>query len=197
MKKILILSPHTDDAEFGCGASIAKWIKEEKDVAVIAFSYVSDIRLKEEMVNAMAELKVMDYQVCDFPTRDFLSDRQEILELMVEMEKKYEPELVVLPTTTDTHQDHQVISQEGFRAFKRHSIIGYEMPCNNLDFRTNMFVELGKDNLYAKMRALKCYKSQKERPYANGDYIWSLAKIRGVQVGKEFAEAFEVIRWIR
>ena len=31
-KKILVLAPHTDDAEFGCGGAIAKFIKEGKEV---------------------------------------------------------------------------------------------------------------------------------------------------------------------
>ena len=35
---ILLLSPHTDDAELGCGATIAKLIREGKKVYYAAFS---------------------------------------------------------------------------------------------------------------------------------------------------------------
>ena len=38
LKKILILAPHTDDGEFGCGATIAKFIAEKKEVYYAAFS---------------------------------------------------------------------------------------------------------------------------------------------------------------
>ena len=37
-QKILILAPHTDDGEFGCGASINKWVEEGKEVYYATFS---------------------------------------------------------------------------------------------------------------------------------------------------------------
>ena len=42
INKILILAPHTDDGEFGCGASIAKFIKEDKEVYYAAFSLAEE-----------------------------------------------------------------------------------------------------------------------------------------------------------
>lgn len=78
----------------------------------------------------------------DYPVREFPSYRQQILEDMVRLGSELKPDLVLLPSTADTHQDHQTISQEGFRAFKRISMIGYEMPYNNLSFSTNLFVAL-------------------------------------------------------
>ena len=35
---ILLLSPHTDDGELGCGASVAKFIEQGKRVIYVAFS---------------------------------------------------------------------------------------------------------------------------------------------------------------
>ena len=37
-EKILILAPHTDDGEFGCGGSIAKFIDQGAEVTYAAFS---------------------------------------------------------------------------------------------------------------------------------------------------------------
>ena len=37
-KKILVLAPHTDDGEFGCGGTVAKLIEEGHDVYYAAFS---------------------------------------------------------------------------------------------------------------------------------------------------------------
>ena len=37
-KKVLVLAPHTDDGEFGCGGSIAKFIEQGADVSYAAFS---------------------------------------------------------------------------------------------------------------------------------------------------------------
>jgi len=42
--------------------------------------------------------------------------------------------------------------------------------------------------------ALGRYASQQHRNYANAEYIWNLARTRGINVGRELAEAFEVYR---
>jgi LmbE family N-acetylglucosaminyl deacetylase len=115
---------------------------------------------------------------------------------MVKLNNKLKPELVLLPSTNDTHQDHQAISQEGFRAFKKTSMIGYEMPYNNLNFSTNLFVVLEEAHVNRKIEALKCYKSQVGKIYATSDFIASLAMVRGTQIGVKHAESFEIIRWV-
>ena len=50
------------------------------------------------------------------------------------------------------------------------------------------------NRLKAEIDALKAYKSQGNRDYLSADFIFSLAKARGVQAGCLYAEAFEVIR---
>ena len=37
-ESVLIISPHTDDAELGCGGTIAKFIEMKKKVFVLALS---------------------------------------------------------------------------------------------------------------------------------------------------------------
>ena len=37
-QKILVLAPHTDDGEFGCGGSIARLVEDGRDVYYVAFS---------------------------------------------------------------------------------------------------------------------------------------------------------------
>ncbi len=56
---------------------------------------------------------------------------------------------------------------------------------------------LNQRHLDAKWRALQLYESQlvKGRPYFQKDFIEGLARLRGVQVKAELAEAFEVIRF--
>jgi len=36
--RVLILAPHTDDGEFGCGGSVARFVEEGKEVYYAAFS---------------------------------------------------------------------------------------------------------------------------------------------------------------
>ena len=71
------------------------------------------------------------------------------------------------------------------------------MKClNNLSFESSSFVFLEEENIIIKINALKEYKSQSTRPYANEEFIRSLARTRGVQINTKYAEAFQVIRWL-
>ena len=156
-KKILILAPHTDDGEFGCGGTIAKYIRDEWRVIYVAFSAAeqsvlphlpSDI-LRTEVKKATAVLGIApdDCNVLDFEVRKFPEQRQAILDEMVRLDKELQPDLVFLPSPNDTHQDHHVIAHEGFRAFKKTTMLGYEVPWNNLDFRTSCFVHLNEQDV--------------------------------------------------
>ncbi|MBN2464465.1 PIG-L family deacetylase [candidate division WOR-3 bacterium] len=204
--RVLVLAPHTDDGEFGCGGTIARLIEEGSEVHYAALSIAEDSVpaglprdvLAEEVVKATRELALDERHLVveRFPVRRFPEFRQQILELLVELNRRIEPHLVFLPSSTDTHQDHQVVAQEGFRAFKKTTILGYEVPWNNLTFSTNAFFFLESRHMDAKLRALRCYVSQLGREYVDEQFIRSLARTRGVQIGAEYAESFEVSRLV-
>jgi len=205
-ERVLVLSPHTDDGEFGCGGTIAKLVREQKDLFYIGFSsaeksvppgFPKDI-LKKEVKEATQILGIPEEHLIllNYEVRDFPNHRQEILEDMVKFAMDIKPDLVLLPSPNDTHQDHQTIAQEGFRAFKKTSMLGYEIPWNNITFYTNAFFMLSAEELDKKVMALRCYKSQHDRAYAQEDFIRCLARTRGIQIGGDFAEVFEVIRWV-
>lgn len=205
-QKVLVLAPHTDDGELGCGATIHRLTAEGATVYYVAFSICTrslppdmpPMTLAEEVKKATAILgvKAENLILFDYDVRHFPAFRQTILEEMVKLEKQIHPDLVFMPSSNDIHQDHQTIYSEGLRAFKRTTILGYELPWNNLSFTTNSFVSLSHTDIQKKVTALNEYVSQQTRSYLNADFIHSLAKTRGVQIGAEYAEAFELIRWI-
>ena len=203
---VLVLSPHTDDGEYGCGGSIARFVSEEKDVFYVAFSmakksvpseYPQDI-LRSEVKEATSVLGIKEKNLIlfDYAVREFPDNRQSILDDILSLKKEFKPDMVLLPSTCDTHQDHQVIVQEGFRAFKDATMIGYEVPRNNLDFLTNVFVTLDEKQLQLKLKSVECYRSQMGRLASSAEFYESLARVRGVQVGVKYAEVFEAIRWV-
>jgi LmbE family N-acetylglucosaminyl deacetylase len=205
-RPVLVLGPHTDDVEFGCGGTIARLSEAGARVVYVAFSAAEqsvlphlprDI-LRAEVRTASIELGIApdDLLVLGFEVRKFPEQRQAILEEMVRLAREYRPRMVFLPSPNDTHQDHSVVAHEGFRAFKRTTMLGYEIPWNNLDFRTSSFVRLDERHLASKVRALSCYESQRHRDYASENFVRSLAVTRGTQIGAKYAEAFEVIRWV-
>jgi len=205
-QKILILAPHTDDGEFGCGGSIVKFLEQGKTVYYVAFSTAEesvprglpkDI-LGVEVKKATKILGVSPENLIlhKYEVRKLNYVRQEILEELIKIKKEITPDLVFVPSPNDLHQDHYTVAMVGIRAFKQISILGYEIPWNNITLHTQAFVTLDKKHIERKVKALKAYKSQEHRFYATPDFIWSLAKTRGVQIAAEYAETFEVIRWV-
>lgn len=123
------------------------------------------------------------------------------------------PDVIITHHPADTNNDHLQTSmacQEAIRLFQRRPEVKrvrefwyMEVPsCTewavnaamNL-FRPNCYVEVGKDGVEAKCKALSMYRGVM-RPYPHprsDEYITGLAAMRGGQWGMEFAEAFEVV----
>ncbi len=205
-QRVIVLGAHTDDAEFGCGATIARFLEEEVEVYSATFSWCEesvpeglprDI-LRTEMLNSARVLGLHQDHLITFgyPVRKFPQYRQEILEDLVRMRKEVQPDLVILPSNEDLHQDHATIAAEGWRAFKSVSILGYEVPWNNLSFTSHLFSVVQQSHIDKKIAALQEYQSQRFRSYSKSSFIQSLAEVRGTQINQPLAEAFEVIRWI-
>lgn len=206
-KKILVLAPHTDDGEIGCGGTISKFIENKSDVFYAAFSSAKESLIQkgldeDTLINEVKAatkslgIRKKNLIIFDHKLRYFSSYRQEILEDMINLKNNIKPDLVLMPSQNDIHQDHITVAKEGLRAFKNSTIVAYELPWNNLNFHHTMFVKLKKKNIIAKWDSLKEYKSQKDKTYMNKNFIYSLARTRGVQIGTEYAESFEVVRWI-
>jgi N-acetylglucosamine malate deacetylase 1 len=204
-KKILVLAPHTDDGELGCGGTISKFCSEGKEVYYAAFCLRSRTpetfpaeTLGEECRKATGLLGIPpeNLRFFDYEVRYLPQERQAILQQMLELSSEISPDLVLLPAASDIHQDHQVIHQEGLRAFKNVTFAGYELPWNNYSFHTNFFIRLSEKHVNNKIEALRSYNSQSHRNYMQVDFIQGLAKVRGVQANSQFAEAFEIYKWI-
>jgi LmbE family N-acetylglucosaminyl deacetylase len=204
--RVLVLAPHTDDGELGCGGTIAKLLENGDEIYYVALSAAeksvpagmpSDI-LRHEVREATSALGIPEQNliVLNYEVRDFPQYRQEILEDLVRFQRELKPRLVLLPALHDIHQDHMVVAREGLRAFKTTTILGYELPWNNMTFQTTAFVFLEEWHIQRKILAMSKYASQRGRRYATEDFIRSLARARGIQIGAEYAEAFEVIRWV-
>ncbi len=202
----MILAPHTDDAELGCGGTIARFLESGGDIYLAAFSTAEEslpsgsrpTRLRDEFLESAKTLGVprKNVFVYKFPVRRLSDHRQEVLEELVKFRRDINPDAVFLPAGSDLHQDHQVLHAEGVRAFKHLTIWGYELPWNHITFSAQAFVTLRARHLKAKWKALQAYKSQfdLDRSYFSWEFVEGLARVRGLQVKAEYAEAYEAIR---
>ena len=208
-KKVLVLSPHTDDAELGAGGFIYKLLQDNAEIFWVVFSIAEDSlppelpsdTLKLEFKNVLKAYNIKDENslILNYPVRKLAESRQEILELLVKIKNDFNPDLVIGPSLNDFHQDHQTVANEMIRAYKSSSsILLYELPWNHVNFNSTFFVSLSDDEMNMKLQILKEYKSQinLKRRYFLDDFIKSLANVKGCQINKKYAEAFEVVRLI-
>lgn len=203
---ILVLAPHTDDGELGCGASLSKLHRMGCDIHYVAFCTCDESlpdgyprgTLARELRHAAAALSIPDanLHIQDFEVRRLSYNRQDVLDILVSLNRELKPDVVFCPTLDDLHQDHMTVAHEALRAFKRRTILAYEMPWNNVVFTANFIVAVEEQDIENKSLALSRYKSQEGRSYMQPSFIRSWATMRGVSVGVEFAEAFTMVRGV-
>jgi len=202
--KVLVLSPHPDDADFGAGGFIHHLLEQNIDVTWVVFSSCNESLPKEfDKGSAIKEFEEMamhhavEFIILNYPVRHFPQYRQEILDVLWKFKEISRPDLILCPCLGDLHQDHSTIAQEAFRAFKNASILGYEIFWNNACFSPNYFVPLSKAEVDAKWDMCSHYKSQLFKGKIHKEIVFSLAEVRGSMINRPYAEAFEVIRMVR
>jgi len=206
-KRVLVISAHADDMEFGCGATINKLIERGAEIYSLVLSLnqkgvptkFSTDDIKEEIYQSgkILGLKRKNIFIESFENRVFYLKRQEILDLLWQYRRKLKPNLIFTLSLDDMHQDHSIVAKESFRAFKECDILSYGFDWNKIKNRVNMYSIISKKNLEKKIMAIQSYQSQMDhRKYFSADYIRSLAIVRGTEIKENYAETFEVNRLI-
>lgn len=205
-RKVLLFSPHTDDCEFGMGGTILKlaqsgcditWVICSNPIKSLPDEFEEDTLITEQKKSATRlGVDIGSLVFWDFEVRQFPAQRQEILERMVELGRQHNFDAVFCPSQNDWHQDHMTITNEVRRAFKKKTILGYDLPWNNFQSDHNLLIPLSRKEIEIKVKVLHTYESQMHRPYMNAEFLKSIARVRAAPLDCEYAEAFEVIRMV-
>lgn len=218
--KYLVAVAHPDDEVLGAGATIHKLILEGNDVAIVTMANHAAARanisatLVEDQKNAFDIMGVKKSYAADFP--NIKMNTVPHLDLVQFIEKCIEDfgaEAIITHHPSDTNNDHVVTSyavQAACRLFQRKEnipvlkeLLFMEVPsstewsfdCSKKRFTPNYFVEIGKDGVKLKLKAIAAYKGVM-RPYPHprsNEAIEGLAAYRGSQAGCNYAEAFECV----
>src|SRR5512141_2699966 len=102
MKSVLVLAPHTDDAELGCGGTMARFLEEKYKLHIAVFSSAEDSLpkgvprtiIRDEFIRAshILGLTQQDYTIYDFPVRNLTSHRQQVLDELLKLREKLSPD---------------------------------------------------------------------------------------------------------
>ena len=199
-KTIVALAPHIDDVELGAGATIHQ-LGKNNEVYYVGLSLPPLIGRETFMEEFQESSKILGLDperiiLRDYDPRNLFDVRGDILQLFYDLNQQLRPSLVLTPNGKDIHQSHEVVFAEARRAFKYTTILGYELPWNSMDFSMDVFITASKESVDAKVAAINAFKTQKSRIFFSNDIIADLAKVRGKQIGHEYAECFELVRMI-
>ena len=137
-------------------------------------------------------------------------DQEPIIDIGKRIEKQiseFLPDTVITHWGHDANSDHRITFEATLTATRPipgsplKNLLCFETPSSSewrvsKAFTPNYFVDIDKD-LDAKIAAFNCYAPTESKPFPfprNEEGLRSFAKLRGMQVGINNAEAFEIIR---
>lgn len=198
-RKVLFIGAHPDDIELGCGALIAH-IAAKTEVMCVTLSDNQKNpqlgKLVEEHYRSMETLGVPRNHVVlgDFETRRFPHARQEILEYLIQLNRDFHPEIVFVHTKADIHQDHGTVTEEGLRAFRGTTVLGFDVIRSSYGFFPSFLVEVSEADVDRKVAALCQYKTYADRYYFNESVTRATLVRNGALAERPYAEGFDILR---
>lgn len=196
---VLCIGAHPDDIELGCGALIADIADKTKVVCVTLSDNQENPLLTNLIVEHRASMSILGVKtendfLHSFTTRRFQAVRQEILEVMIDLKNQYHPEVVLVHTGQDIHQDHKTVTEEALRAFRGTTLLGFDVLRSSYGFFPNFLVEVSEKGVETKIKALKAYSTYQDKYYFDENIIHATAIRHGALAERPFAEGFDILR---
>jgi N-acetylglucosamine malate deacetylase 1 len=197
--RVLVFAAHPDDAEVGCGGTIAKYAAQGHAVRVITTVVPSlhEVRLGE--AQAAARILGVEHECLDIPPEEMVFSRA-VVQRFDRAISDFSPDLILTHWLHDSHNDHQVVANATVAASRKNScsVFMYEQTIPGgitpHAFLAQKYVDISA-NIETKIASLKAHASQME---SYGEWwlygIRGRAQYRGFQIRRRYAEAFEVIK---
>ena len=220
-KKILVVSVHPDDETLGCGGTILKHKKNGDNVAwlIITNATVSNGYSIESVnqINTIIEEVSKAYEFnnvynLNLPPSSLNSENHpKLISEISDVINEYSPETIYLVNRSDAHSDHRFAFQavlactKSFRAPCIKQILMYECisetefapSLTENVFIPNYFIDIS-EFIEKKCNIMNMYFTEiGVHPFPRSEKnIKALAIFRGAIAGVEFAEAFQLLKFI-
>lgn len=217
--KILVVSPHPDDETLGAGGSLLRYKSEGNKIYWLNITNMKieygfcqkqiEKRQKEieRVIRAYNFDDFFDLGLCPAKLEQYESDS--IIKKISTVISSIEPDTIILPYKSDVHSDHGIVFNWCYSCTKifRYPYIKRILAMEILSetdfalpeekFAPNYFIDIS-DFLDMKIEILNMYDSEvSKHPFPRSNKgIKSLATLRGISAGTNYAEAFNAIKII-
>lgn len=196
LSHLLLLGAHCDDIAIGCGGTVLRLCRSNPGLRVTALVLCgggTEREHEERMaLAALCPKAELDVTVLDLPDGRLPAHWTRAKEALEDVRKRCDPDLILAPAQHDAHQDHRGLATLVPTAFRAHQALGYEILKWDGDLaQPSVYVELPEPVLAEKLELLhRHYGSQHGRQWFDDEAFRGLARVRGVQSGHRYAEAF-------
>lgn len=211
--RILIVAAHPDDEILGCGATLAEYNPEDVLICILGEGSTcrigageKEIRERRDAANnalKMLELDSASISFYDAPCGNFqIYDRLELTRNIESCIRYVKPNIVFTHFPGDTNLDHRVvydvtrIATRPYLESTIEAVLMYEVPSSTdrSNFVPNVYVHLQNESIERKCRAMEQYSTEMNHKQRGPDGLMTLANLRGLQCGTDFAESFMLER---
>lgn len=190
---VLVVGAHPDDIEIGAGGLLLALAQSAPRVHYVVLTGSAD-RQREARSAAAAFLAGADLTVSlhDLPDGRLPAHWGAVKELLEDVARSFAPDLVIAPWSGDAHQDHRTVAELVPTVFRGRLYLAYEIPKRDGDLgRPPVYIPMTEETIINKIELLhKCYPSQHGRDWWDDEVFRGIARLRGMECGERYAEAF-------
>lgn len=196
LRTVLCLGAHSDDIEIGCGGTLLQLQREHPQMRVAWIVFSADPPRDAEARGSARELLRHDVgheiRIGAFRTSFFPFQGEAIKEAFEQLKLEFSPDLIFTHFRDDRHQDHRVLSDLTWNTFRHHLVLEYEIPKYDGDLgQPNVYAPLDEDSVDRKVsHLLRHFQTQGNKHWFTADLFRGLMRLRGMECGAHFAEAF-------
>lgn len=207
--KILFVGAHFDDVELGCGGTVARYVAEGHEVHIYVATdsgysnYAKLVIRKPEIAfqegqSAAKVLGVTSMTCGDFPTNNLMLNDDLVCSIL-ELIDYNGYDMVFTHWTGDVHLDHTAVARATIAA-ARHVPRLLMYRSNHYDsgvsFRGTFYVDVG-NYMETKREAIRAHQSEYNRAGEKWmRFIENQNQMDGQKIGVEYAECFEIIKYL-
>ena len=194
-RRVLAIGAHADDIEIGCAGTLLRLRAEHPGLELRYVVFSASAEREAEARAAAAALGATAIDIHHFRDSYFpYAEPAKIKEAMAELRRTCDPDLVLTHRRDDDHQDHRLIGELTWNAFRDHLVLEYEIPKFEGDLgRPNVYVPLADDVARAKVAlVLRSYPSQAGKGWFRAETFEAVMRLRAIECNAPsgWAEAF-------